>query len=487
MLKRITFDFKLNIKQRVKSLSSFLKKNLVTILVFSSCSIVSTFVTSFGVKDSSYALKESAAFSVAQIAKDNSFNRVHIETKLDFNPSDPQGNKKAFNNSYSSSHRAYLNYSSAAFQTRNNFYTVAVEDQVELNEETGEEEIKTVYSRLTCKLDELSFETAILTPPTNSEYDKKYTIDKYNEQGELVSMELYKHRMETLDLFMLGEPATKVDSANPIWVPDYTIQRMLDEAGIDKPLKSCIGMTGSIELSGLEIPVYLKNIIVTKEHKGDPHDMKDHTFTYNNIRFANFIEEIFGDYALLFYSPIFALKQTLACADFDSEYFKINSYMSNEMLSFCGPDSSSIVYSYQLNSETEEFDHKNNEPVSNMLNQYLDKAVNHQPNHFDGNIAMTILGILFFGGTIAYLILMITKNKIFYSKKKYCYKLLSYPLIPFVVMNLFSTIFILVFHSKTEFMAFSFSSFPIVALVYLIAASIATLIFVFKKEDSKNV
>lgn len=469
------FDFKISLKKQLHDVVLFFKNNLTKLISIFVLSFTSTLLISFGINSSSKASIESIALTAANIAKDNSYQKVHFESKLSFYSDDTysknsEENVKVFTTSHRIANQSFLKYSSAAFLTRNNFYNIPIKGSSEQTD---------------CTLFEYKFlDTDLLlkniTPSTNSEIVKKYTSSKYVDGVLDTNYPMTKLRMETIDLFLLFKNE-KLSSGYPLFLPDYVAKKIVEENDNVGSLKDCLGLTGTITVSGITSSVYIKNIIVTSPRTGDPYDLEDCDFTDNNVRFAKFLRQLYGDYSLMFFSPMYSQNRCMACADFDSEYFKIKSYLENELVDIYSKDTVSSIYGFE--KEEDSFVLKENKNYSFLTTETLIKRINKGSySYFDGNLTPLIIGFVLLGGVIFFYFLNFCSTK--YQKEALKWHFLITSFVPFVVLNLFSLLFSFFFSSKQAFISFSFSAFSLAVLVSFLIQFLTSLIIYFLRRSN---
>lgn len=475
-MKKITkIDLKISFKRQLRDIVLFFKNNLIKLVAIFVLSFTSTLLISFGINSSTKSNIDSIALTAANIAKDNNYQKVHFESKLSYFSNDSfsvntENNGSIFTKAHKIANQSFLKYSSAAFLTRNNFYNVPVDGSSEQTKHTLFE-----YNFLNTTISLKN-----ITPSTNSEIVKKYTTSKYIDGTLVKNYSMTKLRMETIDLFLLFKNE-KTSSGYPLFLPDYVAQTIVEENETISSLEDCLGLQGTIIVSGVQSSIYIKNIIVTSSKKADPYDLNDCDFTDNNVRFAKFLKQLYGDYALMFYSPMYSQNRCMACADFDSEYFKIKSYLENELLQLYSEDSVSSIYSFE--KEENKFILKENSDFSSLMTATLAKRIKSGNfSYFDGNLTTLMIGLVLFVGAICILFIAFCSKK--HQQGKLTWHFLISSFIPLFVLNLFSLLFLFFFSSKQIFVAFYFSSLSIVILASFLIEFISTLIIYLIRRNN---
>lgn len=466
-------NFRIAIKKQLRDIGLFFKNNLIKLVSIFMLTLTSTLLISLGINTSTKSSIDSIAFAAANIAKDNSYQKVHFESKLSYFSdssfsANSEKNGKVFSNAHRIANQSFLKYSSAAFFTRNNFYTVPVDGSSE----------KTKHVLFEYNFLNTAVSLKNITPSTNNEIVKKYTTSKYVGGVLDENYTMTKSRMETIDLFLLFRKG-KVASGYPLFLPDYVAQKIVEENTNINSLEECLGLEGTILVSGVKSTVYIKNIIVTSPRVGDPYDLDDCDFTDNNVRFAKFLKQLYGDYSLMFFSPMYSQNRSMACADFDSEYFKIKSYLENDLIDIYSEESISSIYSFEKENDT--FVLKENEEFSSLMTNTIGKRIkNGNFSYFDGNLVPLVIGFILFGGAVFCLFINFSSRK--YQREKLTWHFLISSFVPIIVMNIFCLLFLFFFSSKQAFVAFYFSSLSIVILISFLIELITTLIIYFLRR-----
>lgn len=465
-------NLKFSIKKQLNELIQFFKKNLVKLIAFFVLTVMSSFLVSFGINSSTKATIDSVAITAANIAKDNSYEKVHFESKLTyFNDEsfskNSEKNTKIFTEAHRMANQSFLKYSSAAFLTRNNFYNTPI----------------TNSDNSSCVLFEYSFLESVfslknITPSTNSEIVKKYTTTKYVDGILDNNYSMTKLRMETIDLFLLFKEE-KSAAGYPMYLPDYVAQKIVEENESINSLKDCLGLAGTINVSGVKTTVYIKNIIASSARIADQKDINDCDFTENNVRFAKFLKQLYGDYSLMFFSPMYSQNRCMTCADFDSEYFKIKSYLENDLTEIYSKKSSSSIYGFE--KEDQAFKLKENKTYSSLLTGTIQKRIdNAKYSYFDGDLIPLIIGIVLFFGALLFLFVVFSLKK--FTEEELNKSFLVSSFIPFIFLNLFLLLFCFFFSSKQAFISYVFSSLSIVIVGFFLIEFLASIIiFLFRR------
>lgn len=465
-------NLKFSIKKQLNELIHFFKKNLVKLITFFVLTVMASFLVSFGINSSTKATIDSVAITAAIIAKDNSYEKVHFESKLTyFNDEsfskNSEKNTKIFTEAHRMANQSFLKYSSAAFLTRNNFYNTPI----------------TNSDNSSCVLFEYSFLESVfslknITPSTNSEIVKKYTTTKYVDGILDNNYSMTKLRMETIDLFLLFKEG-KSASGYPMYLPDYVAQKIVEENESINSLKDCLGLAGTINVSGVKTTVYIKNIIVSSARIADQKDINDCDFTENNVRFAKFLKQLYGDYSLMFFSPMYSQNRCMTCADFDSEYFKIKSYLENDLTEIYSKKSSSSIYGFEKEDQT--FKLKENKTYSSLLTGTIQKRIdNARYSYFDGDLIPLIIGFVLFFGAVLFLFIVFSLKRFNDEELKKSFLVSSF--IPFVFLNLFLLLFCFFFSTKQAFISYVFSSLSIVIVGFFLIEFLASIIiFLFRR------
>lgn len=474
---REKLEIETNIKPTIHNLLVFFKANILKIVAVVVATLSSILFFSFSCYSSSKSQIEFVALSASNIAKDNSYQKVHFASKLGYYDDgtyseNSKNNSDIFTNAHQVANRSFLRYSSAAFLTRNNFYNIPIE--------SDSESIK--YALFDYTFLNTSFSLMNITPSTNSEIIKQYSTSKY-VNGELVNnYSAQKKRMETIDLFLLSVNE-KQSAGYPLFLPDYVAEKIVEENDDIGCLEDCVGLTGSISVSGAVSDVYIKNIIVSSAKKGDPHDINDCDFTDGNVNFAKFLKMLYGDYSLMFFSPMYSQNRCLTCADFDSEYFKIESYLSDELVSLYSEKASSSLFSFEKDEDS--FVLKENEYLSTTMTATLEKRL--QKGNFsllDGNVFALVFACILFLVSVFLIYLFFYSNK--FNNRRPSWHILLISFVPVTVIGIFSLLFLFFFSLKFIFVGYCFSSLAIPMLIIFFAQIIISTIFFFVRRAQLN-
>ena len=464
------FEIETSIKPAIHNLLHFFRTNILNIVAVVVTTLSSILFFSFSCYSSSKSQIEFVALSAANIAKDNSYQKVHFASKLHYYEDgsfsdNSKNNSDVFTNAHQAANRSFLRYSSAAFLTRNNFYNIPIEPNSDSIQ----------YTLFDYTFLNSSFSLMNITPSTNSEIIKQYSTAKYVD-GELVNnYSAQKKRMETIDLFLLSVNE-KQSQGYPLFLPDYVAEKIVEENDDIKSIEDCVGLAGNIVVSGVMSDVYIKNIIVTSAKKGDPHNINDCDFTDGNVNFAKFLKKLYGNYSLMFFSPMYSQNRCLTCADFDSEYFKIESYLSNELVSLYSEKTESSLFSFE--KEEDLFVLKENEYLSSTMTATLEKRLqNGNFSLFDGNVFALALASILFLVSLSLLYLFFYSNR--FCKKRPSWYILLISIVPIVVVGVFALLFLFFFSLKYVFVGYYFSALAIPMLIIFSAQIIFSLVFLF--------
>lgn len=471
------FEIEINVKPTIHNLLNFFRTNILNIAAVVVVTLSSILSFSFSCYSSSKAKIEFVALSASNIAKDNSYQKVHFASKLHYYDNgsfsdNSKNNSDVFTNAHKVVNGSFLRYSSAAFLTRNNFYNIPIEPNSDSIE----------YTLFDYTFLNSSFSLMNITPSTNSEIIKRYSTTKYVD-GELVNnYSGQKKRMETIDLFLLSINE-KQNSGYPLFLPDYVAEKIVEENDDIKSIEDCIGLTGNIVVSGVTSDVYIKNIIVSSARKGDPYNVDDCDFTDGNVNFAKFLKKLYGDYSLMFFSPMYSQNRCLTCADFDSEYFKIKSYLSNELVSLYSEKAKSSLFSFEKEEAT--FVLKENEYLSSTMTATLEKRLQRGSfSLFDGNVFALVLACILLSASLFLLYLFFYSNR--FCKRKPSWHILLVSIIPVIVICIFSLLFLFFFSLKFVFVGYYFSAVAIPMLIIFSIQTIFSIILFFIRRAQFN-
>lgn len=428
-----------------------LKKVFVPLIIMTGTCICSSLMFSFSILDSSRALLDESAILCANVAKDNYYQKVHIATKMPFKEGieNRNFNVSSFTKSQKEAHNAFLSYSSAAFVTRNNFYSIPIDE-----DNDGD----FVYKKISYNFGNQNLDCINISAPTNSVVGKK-TVCKKKTAEAIAEIEIDKLRLETIDLYMCSSENGK-NTGIPVFVPDFVAEEIVESSDYLNNILDCVGLAGTININGSIQNIYIKNIIATKEYKNDENIITQVPITASNTKYASFLRDVYGSFTVLFHTELYSENQCIACADFDSEFFKIKNYFDINLRKLYSKDESfSYVYSYELNENL--YTLKTNLDITNKLNKLLRMNVQNI-NYFDGNLLFLLVGL--FACIVAFIYIYFTitsylkKNAINYNETFY---LLIAPLISFIALNLLAVLFIFIFKSNSLFISYTFSTIAI--------------------------
>ena len=195
---RDKIEIKTSLRKTLHNLLCFFKKNVLKSTAVIVTTLASVLLLSFGFYSSSKSQIESIALSAANIAKNNSYQKVHFASQLKYYTDGSfsencKNNGAVFTKAHQTANKSFVRYSSAAFMTRNNFYNIPSNPEID-----SIDYLLFDYSFLNT-----SFSLMNITPSTNSEITKKYTTPKYVDGVLIENYSAKKTRLETIDLFLL--------------------------------------------------------------------------------------------------------------------------------------------------------------------------------------------------------------------------------------------------------------------------------------------
>lgn len=451
----------------LKRLFSFAKSNIANVAITIATSLSAVLITSFSVSSSSLSCLENAALEVANLAKDAEEERVHISTVLTVEEAAFSDSKSAFSKAHLAVHSSFLNYSVAAFRTRNNFYNVPVT--------LADEQI--IPKQFECSFLDCRFSISALVPSTTSFIQRNSTANKY-ENGQLVEKQLTKYRMETLDVYALFPPY-KNGEGIPLFLPQRLAERILEANPELEKLEDCLGQQGFLEIQGYGINVYVSNILVDRPSSGDPYDSMEPDFSENDISFESYLNGMFGDFGVLYAPALFQASAVMTCADFDSEFFKIRSYLSNELRSLAAGG----VHCSVSGRENREADFVfYDEQSRNLTKVYENRSIEGQFTYLDGNPWILGLGILLFVASLGFGCYAFLGKTV----RKHDGELLHGAFLasaPFVILQLFSAVFVAIFSGRSALVGYSFASLSLVSVCFFL---VQLIVFFFASAYGKE-
>ena len=183
----------------------------------------------------------------------------------------------------------------------------------------------------------------------------------------------------------------------------------------------------------------------------------------------------------MFLQSIFLQCRSMACADFDSEYFKIKSYLSNELLEIYSNASTSNVFS--LDFVEDGYSLIENCHSSNTVTKALQcRYHNGSLSYFDGNITVTCIGLVFFVATLVFLYVSFASKQ--YNEDNVTWPFLLLSFIPLLVLNIFALVFLFIFAKESMFVGFYCSAFAVVTLLSFLLESVMTSLIYFLRSDN---
>lgn len=473
-MKRFIFFENNHFLKRLKnSFAYFFKSNFFPLCTCGFCSLFSTVLISLGVRNSTKSLLDQASIVCSSIAKDNEFNKVHISTKLRFySDSDAKTNStnniSVFTKSSEFARDAFLTYSSAAFQTRNNFYNIPIEP----NKDGFE------YKEFIFQFAKSNIALKNITAPTYSTGEKQYTTAKLVD-GEVDNNYLMtKLHMETLDIYLMYKNST-VTGATPLFLPDYIADKIIAENDDINSYEDCLGRRGEVYIDGVKNQVYIRNIIVTRKIESNIYDLTQNSFTENNVRFSKFLKLMYDDYCIMFNSTIYAGNQCLLCGDFDSEFFKTRDYIKGQFADLNEQIVQPNVWNFKNDNGQVKF--CENQLGTNFMERFRSGMVNkNRPSFFDGDLWLIIIGIAIsiMGGFSAIVFFIKQNNKTLYRGPLNI--LLS--IFPFLIIGLMVSVITFLAPFNYAILSYVVSNSSLSLFIPLTITTLSTLPFCFKGE-----